>query len=370
MSSYAIPITTAFFIFAIIAFLGTIPWTIYQYRKHGYFSFWRNFVFFSFLYYCLTAFFLVSLPLPKNRNNIESKNHIFIQLKPLNMLQNFKEVPGFQPTNFRTYPTLFKSFTFLEVAFNVALLFPLGVYLRYFLKKVNKWFLALIITFSVTLFFEVSQLTALFGYYTYPYRLFDVDDLLMNTLGGMIGFFLAPLLLFLIPSRDQIKQKDTLYQHNQLASYGAQLLEILVSMMLARFIGSIFSTLLFHGDYLFTCNTISIFIFIVLFPIIAKGKTLGGKLVKIKFSDLSSKDIFKLSYRFIVIYFPSVLSQLTFIMNSKPSEGVSTIITQIVLFIVSFVTWFVFGIIIVRDWTKKKAEPFFNRIVSLSLKRY
>ncbi|MEG0730838.1 MAG: VanZ family protein [Vagococcus sp.] len=371
MPSYAIPLSTAFFAFAIIAFLGTVPWTIYQYRKHGYFSFWRNLVIFSFIYYCLTAFFLVSLPLPKDRNNtLEFKNHIFTQLKPFNMIHNFKEVPGFQPTNIKTYPTLLKSFTFLEVAFNVALLFPLGVYLRYFLKKASKWYLALLITFSVTLFFEVSQLTALFGYYAYPYRLFDVDDLLMNTLGGMIGFFTAPILLMLIPSRDQIKQKDTLYQHNQLASYGAQLLEIFVSMMIARFIGSILSMIFYQGNHLFVFNTLSVFFFIVIFPVLTNGKTLGGKLVKIKFSMATSKDILKLTYRFIIIYFPSVISQLTIVMNSKPSENIYIVSTQLILFLASFTIWSIFWILLIRDWVKKKSEPFFNRLVPLTLKRY
>ena len=96
MSLYAIPLMSAFFVFAVIAFLGTVPWTVYQYRKHGYFSFWRNVIIFSFIYYCLTAFFLVSLPLPAERNNpaVYSPD-VLMQLKPFNMFHNFKEVKGF-----------------------------------------------------------------------------------------------------------------------------------------------------------------------------------------------------------------------------------------------------------------------------------
>ncbi len=371
MPSYAVPLSTAFFVFFIIAFIGTIPWTIYQYRKYGYFSFWRNVIIFSFIYYCLTAFFLVSLPLPKNRNNIlEFKDHIYTQLKPFNMVTNFKQISGFIPSNIRTYPILFKSFTFLEVAFNVALLFPLGVYLRFFFKKVNKWYLALIITFSVTLFFEVSQLTALFGYYTYPYRLFDVDDLLMNTLGGMLGFFLAPILLMLIPSREQIKKKDVLYNHNQLASYGAQLIEIFVNMAIARFIGTMFATIFFHGKHLFLANTVFVFLFIVILPVVTKGKTIGGKIVKIQFSMISKKDIFSLTYRFLIIYFPSLLSQIAIILNSKSSENVYIISVQLVVTLLSFFTWILFWVLIIKDWTRKRAEPFFNRLIPVKMKRY
>lgn len=371
MASYAIPLSTAFFTFFVIAFLGTMPWTIYQYRKYGYFNFWRNVIIFSFIYYCLTAFFLVSLPLPKNRNNaLEFKDHVFTQLNPFNMIHNFQQVPGFVPSNIRTYPILFKSFTFLEVAFNIALLFPLGVYLRFFLKKVNKWYLALLITFSVTLFFEVSQLTALFGYYAYPYRLFDVDDLLMNTLGGMIGFFFAPILLMLIPSRDQIHQKDKHYDQHQLASYGAQLIEIFVSMAIARFLGSLFATIVFHGNHLFWCNTAFIFLIIVVFPIISGGKTIGGKIVKIKFDVTSLRDFYKLSYRFLMIYFPSLLSQATLVMNNKQSDNVYTVSAQLILFLATLFTWGLFWLMILRDWVKKREEPFFNRFISVKMKRY
>lgn len=370
MPSYALPLSTAFFAFAFIAFIGTVPWTIYQYRKHGYFSFWRNLIFFSFIYYCLTAFFLVSLPLPKDRNNtLAFKDHVFTQLTPFNMIHNFKQVPGFDPGNIKTYLSLIKSFTFLEVFFNIALLFPLGIYLRFFFKKASKWYLALILTFSVTLFFEVSQLTALFGYYAHPYRLFDVDDLLMNTLGGMLGFFTAPILLFLIPSRDQIKQKDTLYNHNQLASYGAQLIEVFVSMMIARFIGSLLSGLFFHGNYLFIFNTISVFLFIVILPLIRNGQTVGGKVVKIKIILPTSKPFIHLTHRFVLIYTPSFLSYLTMISNSKQSINPYALALQIGLFLLTFFVWGIFWLFILRDWFKKRGTVFFNRFSSIAFIR-
>lgn len=371
MPSYKIPLVTAFLVFALIAFLGTVPWTIYQYRKHGYFSFWRNVVIFSFIYYGLTAFFLVSLPLPQNRNNdVVFKDHVYTQLKPLNMLSNFQQVPGFIPTQIRTYPILFKSFTFLEVFFNIALLFPLGVYLRYFLKKAKKWYVALGFVFATTLFFEVSQLTALFGYYAHPYRLFDVDDLLTNTIGGMLGFLMAPLLLKLIPSRDELKEKDDLYGPSSIASYGAQLIEVFVSLGLSRMVGSLVSVIFFSGNYLFVCNLVSIFVFIVLYPLILKGKTLGGQLVKIQFSMDAVSNGLQLSYRYLLLVIPSIFSQITLQLNQLPSENVYVISSQIIFFLATFIVWTAFWIIILRDWVKKRPEPFFNRLVHLTMIRY
>ncbi|GAA0226871.1 hypothetical protein GCM10008921_09530 [Metaclostridioides mangenotii] len=63
---------------------------------------------------------------------------------------------------------------------------PLGISLRYFFKRNLKQ--TLIITFLVSLFFELTQLTGLYGIYIAPYRIFDVDDLMLNKLGGYIGY--------------------------------------------------------------------------------------------------------------------------------------------------------------------------------------
>ena len=371
MSLYAIPLMSAFFVFAVIAFLGTVPWTVYQYRKHGYFSFWRNVIIFSFIYYCLTAFFLVSLPLLAERNNpaVYSPD-VLMQLKPFNMFHNFKEVKGFVPSHLRTYPTLFKSFTFLEVFFNIALLLPLGVYLRYFLKSSKKWWIALLLVFSTTLFFEVSQRTALFGYYANPYRLFDVDDLITNTLGGMIGFFIAPILLHLIPTRDDLKEKDLQYDVDHQASYGAQLIEVFVSLMIARFVGSIFSMIFLKSHYLFMSNLLWIFIFIVIFPVMFKGKTIGGKVVKIKFATGEKTLLWPLTYRFILINLPSVVSHITQKLNEMSSENVYLLSSQIMFFLLMSVIWCGFWFVLIRDWAKKKNEPFFNRMISADMIRY
>lgn len=371
MSSYAVPLSTALFVFAIIAFLGTTPWTIYQYRKHGYFSFWRNLIIFSFIYYGLTTLFLVSLPLPAERNNaIVFKDNVYTQLRPFNMFYNFGEVAGFNPKVIRTYPILFKSFTFLEVAFNVALLFPLGVYLRYFVKTAKKWWLALVIIFSTTLFFEVSQLTALFGFYAHPYRLFDVDDLLTNTLGGMLGFFSAPILLMLIPSRETLKENDKLYEANALASYGSQLVEVFVSLGIARFVGGILTVLAFQGKYGSLVSMGTVFFFLVIFPLVTKGKTVGGQIVKIKFELSPKKNVLSLIYRFILIILPSTLGQLSVKVSQLESIGLPVVSFQVMIFLGTLAVWFIFWLMIIKDWLKKTPEPFFNRWVPLKMKRY
>jgi glycopeptide antibiotics resistance protein len=46
-------------------------------------------------------------------------------------------------------------------------------------------------SFLLSLFYETSQLTALFGIYPGPYRFADVEDLICNTLGGAAGWQIA-----------------------------------------------------------------------------------------------------------------------------------------------------------------------------------
>ena len=56
----------------------------------------------------------------------------------------------------------------------------------------------------MSLYFEVTQLTGLYGIYPKAYRLFDVDDLIINTLGGALGYLITPLVTIFLPARDEI----------------------------------------------------------------------------------------------------------------------------------------------------------------------
>ena len=56
------------------------------------------------------------------------------------------------------------------------------------------------------MFFELTQLTGLYFIYPKPYRLFDIDDLLLNTTGGVLGYFLFGLIEKHLPSRDKIDE--------------------------------------------------------------------------------------------------------------------------------------------------------------------
>jgi len=76
----------------------------------------------------------------------------------------------------------------LQVLFNVCMTIPFGMYLNYCTKA--KKAETVMVTFFFSLFIELGQLTGLFFLYSGSYRLFDVDDLLLNTLGGFTGYLI------------------------------------------------------------------------------------------------------------------------------------------------------------------------------------
>lgn len=47
-------------------------------------------------------------------------------------------------------------------------------------------------------------MTGLYGIYNCAYRLFDIDDLFLNTLGGVIGFIIAPIFTYFLPKTNEL----------------------------------------------------------------------------------------------------------------------------------------------------------------------
>jgi VanZ like family len=70
-----------------------------------------------------------------------------------------------------------------QVLFNIVIFVPIGYLLRqkYSAKK------TIFIVFCVSLVIELVQLSQLFGLVLCGYRVFDVNDLVLNTVGGMLG---------------------------------------------------------------------------------------------------------------------------------------------------------------------------------------
>ena len=80
---------------------------------------------------------------------------------------------------------LLRNQAFLQVVLNVVLFLPFGVFVRLITHR--GVLVATTLGLAVSLLIEVTQLTGVWGVYPCAYRLFDVDDLLTNTLGALLG---------------------------------------------------------------------------------------------------------------------------------------------------------------------------------------
>ncbi len=199
-------IETSFFYFPIVAFFSCIPYFIHEYHKYGSVNILKMGIFYSFILYLLTIYFLVILPLP----NKEEVKYIpnMIRLIPFSFIKDLIRESSFIWNNPSTYLKSLTDPCFYTVFFNILMTIPFGMYLRYYFKynlKKTIWY-----TFCLSLFFEITQLTGLYFIYPYPYRVFDIDDLIVNTLGGFIGYHFVGLFLKFLPPKEKLEQNALL----------------------------------------------------------------------------------------------------------------------------------------------------------------
>lgn len=82
--------------------------------------------------------------------------------------------------------------TIYQLGGNFIMLFPIGYLIPIILdKKVDVKLIALII-FSTSLFIELTQFF-IGRVINYNYRSFDIDDIILNTLGGVFGYLILKL---------------------------------------------------------------------------------------------------------------------------------------------------------------------------------
>ncbi len=81
----------------------------------------------------------------------------------------------------------------MQIVLNVLLFVPLGYFLRVILHR--GVVVATIAGFGLSLLIELTQKTGVWHLYSCAYRLFDVDDLIVNTLGATVGSLLSILVV-------------------------------------------------------------------------------------------------------------------------------------------------------------------------------
>lgn len=351
MSIYLKPILTACYLFPVLAVLFTLPYIIRQYNKYGSILLLRTGVVYTFIFYMMTSYFMTILPLPAiDSVTPESATMLLV---PFDAVNRWLSGCDFDITNPATYIDTFTNGDFLQIVFNILLLLPFGVYLRYYFNR--KWYQVLLLSFLYSLFFELTQLSGLYGIYPYPYRFFEVDDLICNTLGGMLGFALTPALLFFLPSRQRLD--EIAYKRGEevssfrrifalLADYGI----ILLMITIITHFTDVLAILPQEADFFLI--PLTSFVYFTLSTIVFSGVSLGKFLVNIRIVNAKTKKragIFSLLFRnaFLHVllipcpyYIITLLLQLSY-SHEKNIEillvlGASLLIALAIFFVMNF----------------------------------
>lgn len=306
MSAYLIPIKSAVIAFPFIALFVSLPFMVGQYRKYGSFLFWRAVVLYSFVFYLLSAYFMIMLPLP-SRASVAALTTPKYNLVPLTALRTFLTTTVFSPFQPGTWLAALRQPGFIQPAFNLVLTLPFGVYLRYYFKRSLKQ--VLVMTFGLSLFFELTQLSGLYGIYPRPYRLFDVDDLIINTTGGVLGALIAPALMRVFPTREEMDRKS--YAQGGRVTWLRRFVAFIIDNVVGVSLVSLVLTLLMR---LFNLNSSLLTVLInavlaplvvfVLEPLLAGGATLGKRLVRIRIVREDGRPVgfWRLLYREFLLY--------------------------------------------------------------------
>ncbi|WP_288762170.1 VanZ family protein [uncultured Lacticaseibacillus sp.] len=284
MASYLGPIKTAVFIFPFLAALLSLPFAVLQYRRYGSVLWSRTIVLFSFVFYMLCAYFLIILPLP-SIHAVAALQTPRYNIVPFTFVREFVKYSGFELGNYHTWIQTLKQPSFLQPAFNLMLTVPFGFYMRYYFRR--PWWQAVLLTFGLSLFYELTQLSGLYFIYPRPYRLFDVDDLFINTTGGLIGFWLTPLIAVAFPSRAKMDERsyaraDRVGPLRRLVAWVidyviiAGLFGVLISIVLQL---TVFKSL---ADNWFITSLLPMVCVLYLVPLGLHGQTWGKKLLRIR----------------------------------------------------------------------------------------
>ncbi|EJO5347858.1 VanZ family protein [Clostridium botulinum] len=341
MGTYIFPIKVAALTVPILIYMAFIPYCIFQYRKHGFVSKYRSFMHVAFVFYIISAFYLVILPLPPQ--DVVPKFIIRPQLRPFNFIGDFiREYNSLINSGYKTIFAVLKNRGFWQVTFNVILLTPLGFFLKYaYHKNLKK---TIIIIFCTSLFFELTQLTGIFGIYKYAYRLFDVDDLILNTSGGIIGYYLVPIVSNILPDVNKIDDK---YDYKLKISYTRR--------AIAFFIDSFIIDILFSVLKINKAISFIFILYIILIMYITNGYTIGKKLVKIRVVNenknrLTLMQVLKRYLWLIILIVSNYVSKLNL-------EGYYLVAIVLIYFIIIFII----GIMIIKGLFNKDKRMFYEK---------
>lgn len=338
MDNYVEVLKIALMFFPFIALIISIPFILIEYHKFGSLSFVKGLIIYSFVLYFICAYFLIILPLP-NKEEVRMLTTPRVQLIPFNFIVDFIKNTSFNITIPSTYiKTITESYFYVPI-YNLLLTLPFGMYLRYYyeynLKKIVKY------TFLLSLFFELTQLSGLYFIYARGYRLFDVDDLILNTIGGILGYLLFKSIEKRIPS---IKKVESIAKEKGKRISGfKRFTAFTLDLFLYSFFTSILSAFI-DSKYF---SIIVFLVYYIVIPYLRKGSTIGEKFINLRIIDYKDKNnIIRLFIRkilFIIIYI-AIPFALFYIVANTYNLDVSRVIRAILFLVPVGIVFLIYSI--------------------------
>lgn len=155
-----------------------VPFVAISYRRRGGLSLGRSLLWAAALVYFLAIWTYTLLPLP----DPDAIRCVGTNLDPLALVDDVRTAVG------RSDNPWFDPLA-LQLLLNVLLFVPLGFFLR--VLGGRGILTALLVGLGLSAFIETTQLTGVWGLYACAYRVFDVDDMLTNTTGAVVGSILS-----------------------------------------------------------------------------------------------------------------------------------------------------------------------------------
>jgi glycopeptide antibiotics resistance protein len=167
----------------VVAVVLLIPVAAYEYRRDGRLGPGDLTILLSGAVYGLALWTYTLLPIPAG----DSYHCAGRQTEPFATIRSI----GFRDSDGMV--GLVRDPAFLQVALNVLLFVPLGFYVR---KVLGRGVVAAtVLGAAISLLIELTQTTGVWHLFDCAYRLFDVDDLIVNTAGATAGSLLALLVV-------------------------------------------------------------------------------------------------------------------------------------------------------------------------------
>lgn len=181
----------AIFLGGVVAFLAFVPFVAVSYRRRGGLSFGRTMLWAGAAVYFWAIWTYTLVPMPDGSDyRCAGRN-----LRPFQFVDEIRDAVAVSG-RYLTDPVV------LQVALNVLLFVPLGFFLR--VLGGRGILIAGLSGLAISGIIETTQLTGVWGIFPCAYRVFDVDDLIANTSGALLGSLLA----FAVPRKHRGLEKS------------------------------------------------------------------------------------------------------------------------------------------------------------------